>query len=134
MGLPRFEAGAHIDLFLPGDITRQYSIASPASEHGYYELCVKNEPASKGGSRFIHNTLALSDELDISAPRNLFALKPAEHYVLVAAGICGACLTGVVQGIPCHLDSVLSESEKVTNNQITLCCSRRVSKRLVLDL
>ncbi|WP_455917716.1 PDR/VanB family oxidoreductase [Pseudomonas cerasi] len=289
--LPVFEAGAHIDVFLPGDITRQYSIASPPSQRGRYELCVKNETASRGGSRFVHDELSLGDELDISEPRNLFSLKPAEHYVLIAAGIgitpllsmaadlqeknssfslhyytknaaqtafleylqtafssdrinlrhsddgnsprnclpddleqpmpetllylcgpqpfmthmteqamrrgwgshqmhreafstngfapqeedqpfevqlvssgdvfqvevgesiaqvlcnagldvplsceqgiCGACLTGVLQGTPCHRDSVLSESEKAMNNQITLCCSRSLSERLVLDL
>ncbi|MBB5866306.1 PDR/VanB family oxidoreductase [Xanthomonas sp. 3058] len=49
-------------------------------------------------------------------------------------GMCGACLTGVLAGTPDHRDSVLSASEHAQNRQITLCCSRSRSPRLVLDL
>ncbi|PPT17227.1 xanthine hydroxylase reductase [Xanthomonas arboricola] len=49
-------------------------------------------------------------------------------------GMCGACLTGVLAGTPDHRDSVLSDSEHAQNRQITLCCSRSRSPRLVLDL
>lgn len=85
--LPAFSAGAHIDVFLPGALTRQYSIASAPSHRDHYELCVKREPESRGGSRFIHQHLAVGAQLEISAPRNLFALQAADHHVLVAAGI-----------------------------------------------
>lgn len=85
--LPAFAAGAHVDVFLPGALTRQYSIASAPCNRDHYELCVKLEPGSRGGSRFVHEHLAIGDELDISPPRNLFAIEPAEHYLLVAAGI-----------------------------------------------
>ncbi len=85
--LPAFAAGAHVDVFLPGAITRQYSIASGPSHLEHYELCVKKEPGSRGGSRFIHEQLAVGDVLDISPPRNLFAIEPAAHHVLLAAGI-----------------------------------------------
>jgi vanillate O-demethylase ferredoxin subunit len=85
--LPPFEAGAHIDVFLPDGLIRQYSIASAPFIKDHYELCIKREPRSRGGSLFIHEHLAEGDELEISQPRNLFTLKPAEHYVLIAAGI-----------------------------------------------
>ncbi|MCC4585714.1 PDR/VanB family oxidoreductase [Xanthomonas sp. NCPPB 1067] len=49
-------------------------------------------------------------------------------------GMCGACLTGVIAGLPDHRDSVLSAAEHAANAQITLCCSRSRSPRLVLDL
>ncbi|MCC5098951.1 PDR/VanB family oxidoreductase [Xanthomonas campestris] len=49
-------------------------------------------------------------------------------------GMCGACLTGVLDGVPDHRDSVLSDSEHAQNTQITLCCSRSRTPRLVLDL
>lgn len=289
--LPAFSAGSHVDVFLPSGLIRQYSIASAPSSLDHYELCVKKEAASRGGSRFMHEGLALNTELEISRPRNLFAIQPAAHHVLVAAGIgitpllsmaaelhetgqsfalhyytrtraeaayagrlkssypqrcvrlhhsdegksprhhipedlqrpetnsrvylcgpnafmssmteraiafgwsqnqihqeafsvdvntatnledsfevqlhssgqvvrvpadqsiaqallaasievplsceqgfCGACLTPVLQGTPCHRDSVLSDGEKLLNNQMTLCCSRSLSSRLVLDL
>ena len=49
-------------------------------------------------------------------------------------GICGTCLTGVLQGEPEHNDMFLSDEEKAANAQMTLCCSRARSELLVLDL
>lgn len=49
-------------------------------------------------------------------------------------GICGSCITDVIDGIPDHRDCVLTEEEKAENTQITLCCSRSQSPVLVLDL
>lgn len=45
------------------------------------------ETASRGGSRYIHETLRPGQKLLISAPRNLFALQEAEQVLLLAAGI-----------------------------------------------
>jgi len=49
-------------------------------------------------------------------------------------GICGSCITDVIDGIPDHRDCVLTAEEKAENTQITLCCSRSKSSVLVLDL
>lgn len=49
-------------------------------------------------------------------------------------GICGSCITEVIDGIPDHRDCVLTEEERAENTQITLCCSRSKSPVLVLDL
>ena len=49
-------------------------------------------------------------------------------------GICGSCLTGVLQGEPEHRDLVLTDAEKAANNCIAVCCSRSQSRRLVLDI
>ncbi|MEE7548333.1 2Fe-2S iron-sulfur cluster binding domain-containing protein [Xanthomonas sp. Kuri4-1] len=49
-------------------------------------------------------------------------------------GMCGACLTGVVDGVPDHRDSVLSDGERAANRQLALCCSRSRTPRLTLDL
>ena len=49
-------------------------------------------------------------------------------------GICGSCITDVLEGIPDHRDCVLTEEERSENTQITLCCSRSKSPLLVLDL
>lgn len=49
-------------------------------------------------------------------------------------GICGTCLVGVMDGVPEHRDFYLSDADKAANRQITLCCSRAQSPRLVLDL
>jgi vanillate O-demethylase ferredoxin subunit len=49
-------------------------------------------------------------------------------------GICGTCLTGVLEGKVDHRDYVLSEEERARHDQMALCCSRAHSARLVLDL
>ena len=49
-------------------------------------------------------------------------------------GVCGTCLTGILQGKPDHRDVYLTPSEQATNDQFTPCCSRAKSPLLVLDL
>ncbi|UII69878.1 PDR/VanB family oxidoreductase [Pseudomonas sp. HN11] len=49
-------------------------------------------------------------------------------------GICGTCVTKVLDGVPDHRDYYLSDREKASNDQFTPCCSRAKSSRLVLDL
>lgn len=49
-------------------------------------------------------------------------------------GVCGTCLTRVIEGIPDHKDMYLTPEEQAANDQFTPCCSRSKSARLVLDL
>lgn len=50
------------------------------------------------------------------------------------SGVCGTCLTKVISGTPDHRDLVQTDSEKASNQAVTVCCSRSQSKRLVIDL
>lgn len=49
-------------------------------------------------------------------------------------GVCGACETRVLAGIPDHRDAILSDPEKAANNTMMICCSGCKGERLVLDL
>lgn len=49
-------------------------------------------------------------------------------------GVCGSCETRVLEGIPDHRDSVLSQAEKAANRTMMVCVSGCRSERLVLDL
>jgi ferredoxin-NADP reductase len=49
-------------------------------------------------------------------------------------GICGACETKVISGIPVHHDSVLSEEEQASNEKVMICCCGCKTERLVLDM
>lgn len=49
-------------------------------------------------------------------------------------GICGTCVTRVLDGEPDHRDLFLSPDEQARNDRFLPCCSRSKSKRLVLDL
>jgi ferredoxin-NADP reductase len=49
-------------------------------------------------------------------------------------GVCGTCITRVLDGIPDHRDSVLTAQERDSNSVITVCVSRARTPLLVLDL
>lgn len=83
--LPTFTPGAHIDVHIPDGGKRQYSLCSAKADH--YEICVRLDERSTGGSRWLHNQLAVGDELQISTPRNHFPLPQAPRTLLFAAGI-----------------------------------------------
>lgn len=86
--LPPFTAGAHIDLRLPGGLVRQYSLSNAPADGGRYVLGVLREPASRGGSAAVHQALAEGTVVEISPPRNHFALaQGAEQHLLLAGGI-----------------------------------------------
>jgi len=51
-----------------------------------------------------------------------------------AEGTCGTCETGVLEGEPDHLDSVLTAEERKTNDCMMICVSRSCGDKLVLDL
>jgi ferredoxin-NADP reductase len=86
--LPSFTAGAHIDVHLPVGLSRSYSLLNSQDEQHRYVIGVYLEPQSRGGSRYLHDQVAVGDELLISAPRNLFPLdETAEQSVLIAGGI-----------------------------------------------
>jgi ferredoxin-NADP reductase len=48
-------------------------------------------------------------------------------------GICGACETAVLEGVPDHRDLVLSAKERASNKVMMICCSGAKSQTLVLD-
>jgi vanillate O-demethylase ferredoxin subunit len=86
--LPSFEAGAHIDVHLPGGLVRQYSLCNAPRETHRYCIAVLQEPASRGGSRAMHRDVGVGDLLTIGGPRNHFALAPqGRHALLLAGGI-----------------------------------------------
>jgi len=49
-------------------------------------------------------------------------------------GICGTCETGVLEGIPDHRDSLLTDGERAAGETMMVCCSRALSEKLVLDV
>ena len=86
--LAAFTAGSHIDLHLPNGMIRSYSLVNDQSERSRYVVAVNNDAASRGGSRFVHETLRAGDVITISQPKNNFALQEnGTHSVLIAGGI-----------------------------------------------
>ncbi|HWH82123.1 MAG TPA: PDR/VanB family oxidoreductase [Burkholderiaceae bacterium] len=86
--LPPFHAGAHVDVMLPGGITRQYSLCNAPDGAARYQIAVLKEVSGRGGSRAMHEAVSVGDLLTVSAPRNRFPLdEAAAHSLLLAGGI-----------------------------------------------
>ena len=86
--LPPFSAGSHVDVHVPGGLTRQYSLCNDSAESHRYLIGVLNDPATRGGSKAMHEALHEGDELVISAPKNHFQIVyEARRSVLLAGGI-----------------------------------------------
>ncbi|HUN91577.1 MAG TPA: PDR/VanB family oxidoreductase [Burkholderiaceae bacterium] len=87
--LPAFSAGAHVDLHLPGGIVRPYSLCNDPAERHRYVFGVLREPASRGGSRAVHENLRPGQAIRTSAPKNNFALHGGDAPALLLAGGIG---------------------------------------------
>ena len=87
--LPPFTAGAHLDVRINDDIRRQYSLCNDPQERDRYVIAVLNEPAGRGGSRAMHEQVAVGSVLPVSAPHNRFPLagREARFHLLLAGGI-----------------------------------------------
>jgi ferredoxin-NADP reductase len=85
--LPGWRAGAHIDVLMPGDLSRQYSlIGDPAS--ATWRIAVLRESASRGGSEWMHG-LAVGDPVTVTAPRSHFTFGAGSNPVILVAGGVG---------------------------------------------
>lgn len=49
-------------------------------------------------------------------------------------GVCGTCRTTVLEGVPDHRDSLLTEDERASGSVVLPCVSHSRSEKLVLDL
>ena len=83
--LPTWSPGAHIDVTVPGGLTRQYSLCNESSgDTRYWEVAVLREGS---GSRYIHDTTSIGEVLAVQGPRNHFPLLPCQRYIFIAGGI-----------------------------------------------
>lgn len=89
--LPAFSGGSHIIVQMQDGercYSNAYSLMSSPRELGCYQIGVRREEQSKGGSAFLHERVEVGSQLSISTPNNLFALDPsAGRHVLIAGGI-----------------------------------------------
>jgi len=50
------------------------------------------------------------------------------------AGVCGTCEIDIIEGEADHRDNVLTKAEHESNEFMLVCCSRSLSKKLILDI
>lgn len=104
-------------------VERFSAVAAPKSDtpSGAYEVVLKRS----GKSFHIEPGQTMYDVFQANKINVEFSCKE---------GICGACETKVIEGIPEHRDSVLSKSERASNKTMMVCVSGCKGERLVLDL
>lgn len=89
--LPAFTGGSHVIVQMSdGDnqYSNAYSLLSSPHDTSCYQIAVRLEENSRGGSRFLHQQVKVGDRLTISTPNNLFALIPsARKHLFIAGGI-----------------------------------------------
>lgn len=84
--LPKWDCGAHIDLYLNGGL-RQYSLCGDPADTERYQIAVLLQPDGRGGSSTVHRDLHHGASLRIGRPRNHFKLVDAPGYCFIAGGI-----------------------------------------------
>jgi ferredoxin len=80
-----------------------------------------------------------ASEITLTIPPNRSILDVVEEAGVgvlssCAEGTCGTCETAVLEGLPDHRDSVLTEEERRTGDCMMICVSRSCTERLVLNL
>lgn len=136
----------HKQLFICGPEGFIQSVSNAARAQGWPESQIHFEqfsapqaetPSASGQTDF--ELMIASTGQIIPVPDNQSAAQAMSSAGLSVSlsceqGICGSCLTPIVDGIPDHHDHFQTEPEKATNRHFTPCCSRAKTRRLVLDL
>jgi len=94
--------------------------------------------APSGADRAFQVRIASSGQvIDVPAECTVIAALAANGVDVLTSceqGVCGTCMTRVLQGEPDHRDSYLTEAEQAAGDQFMPCCSRARTDLLVLDL
>lgn len=85
--LPSWHPGAHLDVILPSERLRHYSLCGDPRDRSRYRIAVRRVPDGDGGSAEIHDTIGEGSILHVRGPRNAFRLVDAPGYLFVAGGI-----------------------------------------------
>jgi vanillate O-demethylase ferredoxin subunit len=77
--LQGFEAGAHVDAHLPGNLLREYSLCNAPAGTRRYQIGVLRDAGSRGGSEAMHDHIDVGSVLTISEPKYHFPLVEAKR-------------------------------------------------------
>jgi ferredoxin-NADP reductase len=83
---PAWSPGAHVDVVLPSGRLRQYSLCGDPRS-GTLRIAVLYEADGRGGSKELHESVTVDQQIAIRGPRNHFELVNADRYLFVAGGI-----------------------------------------------
>lgn len=107
-------------------------------ENIHFELFSQDLSTANANNAEFQVKIASTGELiDIGKDQSVLEALEANGFGIPCSceqGVCGTCLTEVIEGTPDHRDMYLTDTEKRANNQFTPCCSRALSPCLVLNL
>lgn len=81
--------------------------------------------------------LDTGEAFDVPAGRSILSVleeNGIEVFKSCEEGVCGSCVSGLLEGTPDHRDHCLSAADKAAGNQIALCVSRALTDRIVIEL
>ncbi|WP_421682734.1 oxidoreductase [Stutzerimonas urumqiensis] len=135
------DSGTHLYVCGPGGFMEHVlgsaRAAGWAEENLHREYFAAAPVAEQVDRPFVVQLASTGQVIEVPADRTVAQmLEVAGVFVPLSCeqGICGTCLTRVLEGEPEHRDLFLTDEERAANDQFTPCCSRARSTRLVLDL
>ncbi len=118
-------------------------VVGTATRHGWQPSQIHTEyfaavPSDAASDRAFDVRIASSGmTYCVPAGQTLLQVLAAQGIEILTSceqGVCGTCITGVLEGVCDHRDLFLTDEEKARNDRLTPCCSRAASPLLVLDL
>ena len=107
-----------------------------SDDHLHFEL-FGNEVSNDNVQGFDIKIQSTGQIIRVPEDRSVVQVLAAQGISIATSceqGVCGTCMTHVIDGEPDHRDMYLTDDEKNSNKVFLPCCSRANSKMLVLDL
>jgi vanillate O-demethylase ferredoxin subunit len=133
--------GTH--LYVCGPTGFMDHVIGSARQHGWADEQIHREyfsgvaPTHEGDTSFEVRIASTGRTVRIPADKTVVEAL-AEAGIAIATscqqGVCGTCVTRVLEGEPDHRDMYFTDDEHAANDQFTPCCSRAKGRLLVLDL
>ena len=135
------QPGTHLYVCGPGGFMQHVLDSARAQgwqEHALYREYFAAAPVdSSNDGSFSVKVGSTGQVFDIPADKTVVQVLESHGIDIPMSceqGVCGTCLTRVLEGVPEHRDMFLTEEEQACNDQFTPCCSRSKSPMLVLDI
>ncbi|MGX1101250.1 PDR/VanB family oxidoreductase [Amorphus sp. MBR-141] len=121
---PMLDAFRKATASLPADRVHLESF-DPVAESGATNESFEIELATTGTTLVVPPDKSIMTVLEEAGVAILYSCRN---------GQCGTCETAVLEGVPDHRDSLLTEQERQEGKTMMVCCSRAKTPKLVLDL
>lgn len=132
--------GAH--LYVCGPVGFIDRVLTTAKKAAWPDECVHREYFSAAqmavtSGAFLLRLASTGQVVTVGADQTAVEALAAHGIVVPTSceqGVCGTCLTRVLDGTPDHRDLYLTDAERALNDQFLPCCSRSRTPALVIDL